>query len=423
MEKGGIETWQTVTTAEFLGADAARYDKVKDTIDVWFDSGSTHLTVLKGSHASESSFPADLYLEGSDQHRGWFHSSLLVSCMMNGVPPYKAILTHGFVIDMEGRKMSKSKGTGMAPQQVSGTLGAEILRLWIASGDYSGELTISNEILKRVVESYRRVRNTLRFLLANTSDFDPARDTVPVAEMTEIDRYALSLAAKMQTAVIEDYKAYQFHLVTQKLQGFCSEELGGFYLDILKDRLYTCGADSRARRSAQTALWHIAQSLVRLMAPILSFTAEEAWQVTTGGKGGSVFEEVWHAVPASELDPAVLDAWGKVRQLRESAAKKIEEKREAKEIGSSLAAELEIQAHGPLYEALSRLGDELRFVLITSSASVQEEKSSGVNIKVKASRHPKCERCWHYRADVNAEGLCGRCEGNLRGAGELRRHA
>ena len=423
VEKGGIETWQTVTTAEFLGADAARYDKVKDTIDVWFDSGSTHLTVLKGSHASESTFPADLYLEGSDQHRGWFHSSLLVSCMMNGVPPYKAILTHGFVIDMEGRKMSKSKGTGMAPQQVAGTLGAEILRLWIASGDYSGELTISNEILKRVVESYRRVRNTLRFLLANTSDFDPARHAVPVAEMTEIDRYALALAAKMQAAVIEDYKAYQFHLVTQKLQGFCSEELGGFYLDILKDRLYTCGADSRARRSAQTALWHIAQSLVRLMAPILSFTAEEAWQVMTGGKGGSVFEEVWHAVPASGLDQAVLDAWGNVRQLREIAAKKIEEKREAKEIGSSLAAELEIQAHGPMYEALSRLGDDLRFVLITSSASVQEEKSSGVNIKVKASQHPKCERCWHYRADVNPEGLCGRCEGNLHGAGELRRHA
>ena len=423
VEKGGIETWQTVTTAEFLGADAAHYEKVKDTIDVWFDSGSTHYTVLKGSHASESAFPADLYLEGSDQHRGWFHSSLLVSCMMNGVPPYKAILTHGFVIDMEGRKMSKSKGTGMAPQQVSGTLGAEILRLWIGSGDYSGELTISNEILKRVVESYRRIRNTLRFLLANTSDFDPARHAVPVARLTEIDRYALALTARLQAAVVEDYKAYQFHLVTQKLLGFCSEELGGFYLDILKDRLYTCGADSPARRSAQTALWHIAQSLVRLMAPILSFTAEEAWQTLPGNSERSVFEEIWHSLPDPGLDKAALDAWGNVRQFREVAMKKIEERRETKEIGSSLAAELDIGAHGPMYEALARLGDELRFVLITSRASVMKEQGSGVQIKVKASAHPKCERCWHYRADVGSAGLCGRCESNLNGAGEARRHA
>ena len=420
VEKGGIEVWQTVTTEEFLGADAAHYEKVRDTIDVWFDSGSTHHTVLKGSHASESAFPADLYLEGSDQHRGWFHSSLLVSCMMNGVPPYKAILTHGFVIDMEGRKMSKSKGTGMAPQQVAGTLGAEILRLWIASGDYSGELTISNEILKRVVESYRRVRNTLRFLLANTSDFDPAKHAVPVAEMTEIDRYALALAAGLQEEVAADYARYQFHLVAQKLQGFCSEDLGGFYLDILKDRLYTCGADSRARRSAQTALWHIAQSLVRLMAPVLSFTAEEAWQVMSGTRERSVFEEVWHAIPAHGLDPAVLAAWAQVRQFREIAAKGIEEKREAKEVGSSLAAELDIHASGAVHDALARLGEELRFVLITSRATLHEGLPS---VLVQASSHPKCERCWHYRADVNPLGLCGRCEGNLHGAGESRRHA
>jgi len=423
VERGGIEAWQTTSGEDLLGADAAHYEKVKDTIDVWFDSGSTHLTVLKGSHAAESSFPADLYLEGSDQHRGWFHSSLLVSCMMNGVPPYKALLTHGFVIDMEGRKMSKSKGTGMAPQQVSGTLGAEILRLWVASSDYSAELTISNEILKRVVESYRRIRNTLRFLLANTSDFDPARHAVPVAQMAEIDRYALALAAGMQAAVVEDYRAYQFHLVTQKLQAFCSEDLGAFYLDILKDRLYTCAADSPARRSAQTALWHIAQSLVRVMAPILSFTAEEAWQVLTGAKDRSVFEELWHAIPASGLDQAVIDAWGDVRQVRELAMKKIEERREAKEIGSSLAAELDIGAHGAAHDALARLGDELRFVLITSRASVSQERGAGVQIKVKASQHPKCERCWHYRADVNAKGLCGRCESNLHGAGEPRRYA
>jgi len=423
VQQGGIETWQTVTTEQYLGADAAHYEKVRDTIDVWFDSGSTHQTVLKGSHASESGFPADLYLEGSDQHRGWFHSSLLVSCMMNGVPPYKAILTHGFVIDMEGRKMSKSKGTGMAPQQVAGTLGAEILRLWVASGDYSGELTISNEILKRVVESYRRVRNTLRFLLANTSDFDPARDTVPVADMTEIDRYALALTERMQAGVTEDYKAYQFHLVVQKLQAFCSEDLGSFYLDILKDRLYTTGAGSRARRSAQTALWHIAQSLLRLMAPILSFTAEEAWKTFAGNNGKSVFEEIWHRLPASGLDLSVLAHWESVRKFREIVTKKIEERRAQKELGSPLQAELDIQAHGPTYESLARLGDELRFVLITSRASVHEAKGSPVQIKVKASEHPKCERCWHYRADVGQAGLCGRCESNLHGSGEPRRYA
>ncbi len=423
VEKGGIETWQTVTTGEFLGPDAAHFEKVKDTIDVWFDSGSTHLTVLKGSHASGSTFPADLYLEGSDQHRGWFHSSLLVSCMMNGVPPYKALLTHGFVIDMDGRKMSKSKGTGTAPQQVAGTLGADILRLWVASGDYSGELTISTEILKRVVESYRRVRNTLRFLLANTSDFAASKDAVPVAQMVEIDRYALALAARMQAQVVADYRAYQFHLVTQKLQAFCAEDLGAFYLDILKDRLYTCGANSRERRSAQTALWHISQSLLRLMAPILSFTADEAWQVFTGNADKSVFEETWHQLPEAKLEQSALDQWANVRQFREIVTKRIEEKREAKEIGSSLAAELDIQAHGPIFAALARLGDELRFVLITSRATVRDEKGAPVQVKVKASAHAKCERCWHYRADVNPEGLCARCDSNLRGAGESRRYA
>ena len=423
VERGGIETWQTTKPEELLGADAAHYEKVKDTIDVWFDSGSTHLTVLKGSHAAESSFPADLYLEGSDQHRGWFHSSLLVSCMMNGVPPYKALLTHGFVIDMEGRKMSKSKGTGMAPQQVSGTLGAEILRLWVASSDYSGELTISNEILKRVVESYRRIRNTLRFLLANTSDFAPATHAVPVAQMTEIDRYALALAARMQHEVAADYERYQFHLVTQKLQAFCAEDLGAFYLDILKDRLYTCGADSRARRSAQTALWHITQSLLRLMAPILSFTAEEAWRVCTASSERSVFEETWHPLPESGLDSSALDVWANLRQVRDIVSKRIEEKRERKEIGSSLAAELDIQAHGPMFESLARLGDELRFVLITSRATVHEASGSPVQVEVKASEHSKCGRCWHYRADVDDAGLCARCESNLNGPGESRSYA
>jgi len=422
VEKGGIEAWHTLKLEELLGAEASQYEKGRDTLDVWFDSGSTHQTVLRGSHA-DLGFPADMYLEGSDQHRGWFHSSLLVSCMLNGTAPYKSLLTHGFVVDGEGRKMSKSKGNTVAPQEVSSTLGAEILRLWVASTDYSGELSISNEILKRVVESYRRIRNTLRFLLANISDFDAAREAVPAAQMVEIDRYALALAARLQDAVAADYEGYQFHLVAQKLQTFCSEELGAFYLDILKDRLYTCGAKSAARRSAQTALWHLAQCLVRLMAPILSFTAEEAWQVMTGSEDRSVFEEVYHPLPDHGLLQAALDDWDQIRRVREIVAKKVEEKREAKQVGSSLAAELDVHAGGRTYEALARLGEDLRFVLIASRATVHHADGAEVSVLVTPSAHAKCGRCWHYRADVNAEGLCGRCETNLRGAGETRIHA
>jgi isoleucyl-tRNA synthetase len=422
VEKGGIEAWHTLKLEELLGAEASQYEKGRDTLDVWFDSGSTHQTVLRGSHA-DLGFPADMYLEGSDQHRGWFHSSLLVSCMLNGEPPYKSLLTHGFVVDGEGRKMSKSKGNTVAPQEVSNTLGAEILRLWVAATDYSGELSISNEILKRVVESYRRIRNTLRFLLANISDFDAARDAVPVAQMVEIDRYALALGARLQEAVAADYAGYQFHLVAQKLQTFCSEELGAFYLDILKDRLYTCGAKSAARRSAQTALWHLAQCLVRLMAPILSFTAEEAWQVMAGSEDRSVFEEVYHPLPDHGLSQAALEDWEQIRRVREIVAKKVEEKREAKQVGSSLAAELDVHAGGRTYAALARLGDDLRFVLIASRATVHRADGAEVAVLVTPSTHAKCERCWHYRADVNAEGLCGRCETNLSGAGETRAHA
>jgi isoleucyl-tRNA synthetase len=423
VEKEGIEAWQGITAEELLGPESASYEKSKDTLDVWFDSGSTHFTVLKGSHAAQTAFPADLYLEGSDQHRGWFHSSLLVSCMMNGVPPYKGLLTHGFVIDLEGRKMSKSKGNVMAPQEIAGTLGAEILRLWVASGDFSGELTISSEILKRVVESYRRIRNTLRFLLANTSDFDIAKDAVPVADMLELDRYMLAVAARMQQSAVADYDRYQFHLVSQKLQAFCSDDLGAFYLDILKDRLYTSAARSTARRSAQTALWHITNSLVRLMAPILSFTAEEAWQVFIRSAEKSVFEEIWHRIPEHGLDQSVLDHWENVRQFREIVTKGIEQKREQKQLGSSLAAELDIRAHGPVFESLSRLGDDLKFVLIASRATVELANGSPASVDVKPSKHPKCERCWHYRPDVSQEGLCGRCESNLRGTGETRRYA
>jgi isoleucyl-tRNA synthetase len=422
VDKGGIEAWHTLKIEELLGAETLQYEKGCDTLDVWFDSGSTHETVLRGSHP-DLGFPADMYLEGSDQHRGWFHSSLLVSCMLNGTRPYNSLLTHGFVVDGDGLKMSKSKGNTVAPQQVSSTLGAEILRLWVASTDYSGELSISNEILKRVVESYRRIRNTLRFLLANTSDFNSAKDAVPVAQMVEIDRYALALMARLQEQVKKDYEGYQFHLVAQKILAFCSEDLGGFYLDILKDRLYTCGAKSAARRSAQTALHHITHCLVRLMAPILSFTAEEAWQVLIGGHEHSVFEEIWHQIPAAGLDQAALNSWEDLRQFREIVTKGIEEKRVSKQVGSSLAAELDIQASGPIYDALVRLGEELRFVLITSRASVQKAEGAPISVDVKPSAHPKCERCWHYRADVNQAGLCGRCESNLHGAGERRVHA
>jgi len=333
VEQGGIEAWQKVKAEELLGAEAAQYEKARETLDVWFDSGTTHHTVLRGSHKEESAFPADMYLEGSDQHRGWFHSSLLTACMMDGKPPYKALLTHGFVIDMEGRKMSKSKGTGMAPQQVSDRLGAEILRLWVASSDYSGELAISNEILNRVVESYRRVRNTLRFLLANTSDFDPARDAVPVGEMVEVDRYALAMTARMQEAVAQDYERYQFHLVAQRLQAFCSEDLGAFYVDVLKDRLYTCKADSKPRRSAQTALYQITHSLVRLMAPILSFTAEELWQVFTGNGDDSVFFHTWQKLPMPADAAALVPKWERLRELRDPVRKRIEALRSEDKVG------------------------------------------------------------------------------------------
>ena len=415
--KGGIEAWQPVR-AEDLGVDAAKYEKARDTLDVWFDSGSTHHTVLRGSHRDDTRFPADLYLEGSDQHRGWFHSSLLVSCMLDGVPPYKALLTHGFVVDGEGRKMSKSKGNVVAPQQVSNTLGAEILRLWVASTDYSGELFISDEILKRVVESYRRVRNTLRFLLANTSDFDAARHAVPVDELVEIDRYALALTAEMQRAAAADYERYQFHLVAQRLQAFCSEDLGAFYLDVLKDRLYTCRADSRARRSAQTALYHVTHSLVRLMAPILSFTAEELWPVFTGKQDDSVFFHTWHPLPAAKDAAALLAKWQRLRELRAPVRKEIEALRAAGKLGSSLQAEVDFTAAPADYAALASLQNELKFLFITSAARVHGGEQGA---RVTPSANAKCDRCWHYTPDVDAEGLCGRCRSNLGGPGEERR--
>jgi isoleucyl-tRNA synthetase len=422
VEEGGIEAWQSLDARELLGDASSHYQKVKDTLDVWFDSGSTHFTVLRGSHQAASAFPADLYLEGSDQHRGWFHSSLLVACMMDGAPPYKGLLTHGFVVDGEGRKMSKSRGNVIAPQQVSNSLGAEILRLWVASTDYSGELSISNEILKRVVESYRRVRNTLRFLLANVSDFDVSRDAVPVAQMVEIDRYALAMTARLQAEVAEDYARYQFHLVAQKLLGFCSEDLGAFYLDILKDRLYTCAPSSSARRSAQTALWHILQSVVRLMAPVLSFTAEEIWPLLSAKQEDSVFFHTWHELRKPADGDALLAKWTRLRELRTPVRKRIEELRNEGKVGSSLQTEVDFHANGEDHAALASLGEDLKFVTLTSAARVHAA-GAPTRVEVSVSAQRKCERCWHYRADVNADGLCGRCDTNLNGPGEPRSHA
>jgi len=423
VEEAGIEAWFDLNSADLLGDDAAHYRKLTDTLDVWFDSGATHEAVLR--RRDDLGFPADLYLEGSDQHRGWFQSSLLTSCAINGRAPYAALLTHGFVVDGSGHKMSKSKGNVIAPQKILDTLGADILRLWVASTDYSGELTISDEILKRVTDSYRRIRNTLRFLLANTADFDAAQHALPVEQWLEIDRYALALTQKLQDEIRADFERYEFHLVVQKLQGFCSEELGGFYLDILKDRLYTAGENSPARRSAQNALYHITQSLVRLMAPILSFTAEEVWATLSGKSDVSVFEQQWYALPEAMLEDEIFSAWGDVRYVRDLVNKKLEDQRAAGIIGSALAAEINVYATGKDYEVLARFGDDIKFIFITSRVTVY--KGTELLIEVAASAHTKCGRCWHYREDVGSDpahpAICGRCVSNLYGSGEARKYA
>jgi isoleucyl-tRNA synthetase len=428
VENGGIETWFDATSEDF-GVDEKRYRKLTDTLDVWFDSGTTHETVMgrngRGSHAAQTAFPADLYLEGSDQHRGWFHSSLLTSCMLNGVPPYKALLTHGFAVDGEGRKMSKSRGNVVAPQKVAGTLGAEILRLWVGATDYSGELSISDEILKRVVESYRRIRNTLRFLMANTADFDASRNAVPQPQMVEVDRYALARFRAMADAVIRDYDAYEFHLVVQRLQTYCSEDLGGFYLDVLKDRLYTTPANGQPRRSAQTALAQIRDALLALMAPILSFTAEEAWSILRPADP-TIFVHTWTELLPSVPDADVLVAkWDAILGVRALVQKELETVRQAGAIGSSLQADVAIVADGATYDALASLGDDLRFVLITSAATLK--RGDELAITVTPSEATKCERCWHWRTDVGRDpqhpAICGRCVANLSGAGEPRLHA
>jgi isoleucyl-tRNA synthetase len=430
VEQGGIEAWSKATTESILGAaDAEHYTKSSDILEVWFDSGTTHTTVLKGSHAGaghEDGPEADLYLEGHDQHRGWFHSSLLTACAMYGRAPYKGILTHGFTVDSKGHKMSKSAGNGVDPQETSKKLGAEIIRLWVAASDYSGDIAGDDKILARVVDTYRRIRNTLKFLLANVSDFDPALDAVPLDQMLEIDRYALSRAAQLQADILAHFEVYEFHPVVAKLQIYCSEDLGAFYLDVLKDRLYTTASKSLARRSAQTALWHITQAMLRWMAPFLSFTAEEAWAVlgqagkTPAATRESIFMDQYVAL--AEPDPALLAKWARIRELRDAVNKEIEVLRADGKLGSSLQANVTLTVGAADHALLASLGEDLRFVFITSAIDLL--RGEALSIQVSPSTDTKCERCWHYREDVGVDSahptLCGRCTSNLYGTGETR---
>lgn len=425
VEEKGIESWATAKPEDFLTADeAADYVRSTDILDVWFDSGVTHYTVMRGSHADELAWPADLYLEGSDQHRGWFHSSLLTGTMIDGRAPYKMLLTHGFVVDEKGEKMSKSKGNVVRPQEVSEKFGAEILRLWVASTDYSGELRLGQTILKRVVESYRRVRNTLRFLLANTSDFDASKDLVPVENLLELDRWALAYTERFQKEVLAEYGEFRFHNVVSMLQTFASADLGSFYLDVLKDRLYTTAPGSEARRSAQTALWYITKTLLRLMAPVLSFTAEEAFKVFSPNESETIFTERFEPLPEVAGAEALLAKWDAVRTVRADLQKKIEELRGEGQIGSSLQAVVRIEAAPAVYDALASLDDELRFVMIVSAVELVKSADEETHFAVSASKEGKCERCWHYVAGIGSDAehptLCPRCASNLFGAGEKR---
>ena len=421
VEAGGIEAWSKASAESIIGLDAPDYLKSTDILDVWFDSGTTHDHVLKRSHAEQSTWPADLYLEGHDQHRGWFHSSLLTACAMYDHAPYKGLLTHGFTVDGKGRKMSKSEGNVVAPQAVSGKLGAEIIRLWCASTDYSGDLAIDDKILARVVDAYRRIRNTLRFLMANVSDFDPDTDAVPFGDMLEIDRYALSRAAQLQADILAHYEVYEFHPVVSKLQIYCSEDLGSFYLDILKDRLYTTGPKSLARRSAQTALHAITHAMLRWMAPFLSFTAEEAWKIF--GASESIFIETYSDLGTP--DEALLAKWSRIRMVRDAVNKDIEALRADGKVGSSLQANVALQVNADDHALLASLGGDLKFVFITSAIDLIA--GGELQASVSASIDQKCERCWHYRDDVGIDPdhptICGRCTSNMFGLGEERKFA
>lgn len=434
VEKEGIEAWHALDPKSLLGSDAPHYQKVMDVLDVWFDSGVSHECVLKTR--PELAFPADIVLEGSDQHRGWFQTSLLTSVAINNEASFKAVLTHGFVVDGEGRKMSKSLGNVIAPSEVIKTLGADILRLWVGSVDYRTEISGSKEILDRMGEAYRRIRNTARFLLANLHDFDPHLHMLKPDEMLSLDRWAVDKTRLIQEEIINAYDQYQFHLTIQKLQNFCIIEMGSFYLDIIKDRQYTMAKESRGRRSAQTALFHIVHALARWMAPIMSFTAEEIWQSIPGKEEASVFLTTWYfQLAALPTDTLMNEAyWDKIRAVRNAVNKEIEKERNAGRIGSALEAEVTLYCSQPLKQYLDALQNELRFVLITSAAKViplhsgpldaEVTEVPGLTLKIEATTQPKCERCWHRREDVNINpdypGICERCVQNVAGGGEER---
>jgi isoleucyl-tRNA synthetase len=437
MERHGIDAWFDLDSSELLGDDAEHYEKVTDTLDVWFDSGVTHECVL---HQREGlNWPADLYLEGSDQHRGWFQSSLLTAIGTQDTAPYREVLTHGFTVDGEGRKMSKSLGNIIPADKAMKDLGADVLRLYVSAADYRNEISASDEIFKRTADAYRRIRNTARFLLANLAGFDPQTDALPIEQLLPLDRWILGQAHALQSDLRTAYDEYQFHHVYHRLHNFCSGELGGFYLDIIKDRQYTTASDSLPRRSAQTSLFHLAEALCRWIAPILSFTAEELWENMPGERVDSVFLSQWYAMlPAPETEgPLSADFWSEMMSVRQQVNKALELAREQGNLRGSLDAAVSLYADGPLSERLRSLGDELRFVLITSEATVVEMGSApdgavdaegmALRIQVEPAVSKKCERCWHRRPDVGEHSahptLCGRCVTNIDGPGEVREFA
>lgn len=436
VEEQGIDAWFDLDPADLLGPEAADYEKVTDTLDVWFDSGVTHSSVLDRREQLHS--PADIYMEGSDQHRGWFQSSLLTSVAINARAPYRQVLTHGFTVDTEGRKMSKSIGNVIAPKEVINNLGADVLRLWVAATDYRNEMTVSDENFKRTADSYRRIRNTARFMLSNLNSFEPEQHMVASEDMLALDRWVVDAVARLQQEIITAYDAYQFHLIYQKLHNFCVVELGGFYLDVIKDRQYTTQADSLARRSAQTAMYHTIRAMVRWIAPILSFTADELWQHIPGEAEDSVFLGQWYEGLELLADDTSMGQayWEKIMAVKTAVNKELETKRKDGALGAALEAEVILYCDQDLSELLLQLGDELRFALITSKAQVQplsqsrdasETEVDGLELGVVQSTHDKCVRCWHHREDVGASAehaeLCGRCVVNIDGGGEHREFA
>lgn len=439
IEKGGVEAWFDADAEYFIGDDAKQYVKSTDTLDVWFDSGTTHFAVLEQDDALAN--PADMYLEGSDQHRGWFQTSLLTSEAMYGRAPYKQVLTHGFVVDENGRKMSKSLGNIINPQDEINKTGADMLRMWIASSDYRYEMNAGKQAFKGATDMYRRIRNTVRFLLANTDDFNPETDSLPMDELVSIDNYIMLRAQSVQKDIIAAYDAMDFHQVTQLVTAFCSQDLGGFYLDIIKDRQYTTMADGKPRRSAQIAMYHVTHALLRWIAPILTFTAQEAWEAllkeAATGNNAYVFTQEWYELPNFTMDKISEADWTIILEAKDAINKVIETAREEKRINSNLSAAVTIHADGDVYNSLSKLEDELHFVLITSAANLlklHDEQPQGeatdmthLRVSVSPAQGEKCVRCWHVRDDVNANpeylGICTRCISNIAGPGEVRHYA